>query len=200
MEATGARCIFAPGDVRLEADVESMFQTIDREFGRLDILVSNAGIVRREDIFETTLESWHEVVDTHLTGFFLCAKAAMLRMREQRSGRIIVNSSVTAWRGAIRGVVHYSAAKAGQIGRVHTLAQTAAAYGITVNAVAPGVIETEMLHSAHGAEGICKLAGEIPLGLGTPDDVGSAVVYLASDEAKHITGATIDVNGGLYFR
>lgn len=126
IEATGARFLLAPADVRSEADVESMFSAVDRQFGRLDILVSNAGITRREDIFETTLQSWHDVVDTHLTGFFLCARAAMFRMREQRSGRIIVNSSVTAWRGAIRGFVHYTAAKAGQIGIVHTLARTAA--------------------------------------------------------------------------
>jgi 3-oxoacyl-[acyl-carrier protein] reductase len=139
-------------------------------------------------------------VDTHLTGTFLGCRAAMRRMREQRGGRIITNSSVTAWRGAIRGVVHYAAAKAGQIGLTHTLARTAAPYGITVNAIAPGVIETEMLRQAHGEAGIREVAREIPLGLGTVEDVAAAVVFLASDEARHITGATLDVNGGFYFR
>lgn len=196
----GARAEFVHADVRSEQEVEAMFAFTDREFGRLDILVSNAGVTRREDIFETTLAGWQEVIDTHLTGFFLCARAAMLRMREQRSGRIIVNSSVTAWRGAIRGFVHYTAAKAGQIGLVHTLARTAAPFGVTVNAVAPGVIETAMLRQAHGEEGIREIASQIPLGLGTADDVAAACVYLASDEARHVTGATLDVNGGFYFR
>jgi 3-oxoacyl-[acyl-carrier protein] reductase len=95
--------------------------------------------------------------------------------------------------------VHYAAAKAGQIGLTHTLARTAAPFGITVNVIAPGVIETEMLRQAHGKDGIREVAKEIPLGLGTIDDVAYAVIFLASDEAKHITGATLDVNGGFYF-
>lgn len=200
IESAGSRPLFLAGDVRVERDVEAMFEAIDRSFGRIDILVSNAGVTRREDIFETSLDGWHEVLDTHLTGFFLCARAAMFRMREQRYGRIIVNSSVTAFRGAIRGFVHYTAAKAGQLGMVHTLARTAAPYNITVNAVAPGVIETEMLRAAHGEEGIREIAREIPLGLGSAQDVAMSTVFLASNEAKHITGATLDVNGGFYFR
>jgi 3-oxoacyl-[acyl-carrier protein] reductase len=200
IRATGVQALFIAADVRDEHAVEAMFRAIDEAFHRIDILVSNAGVVRREDIFETTLEGWREVVDTHLTGFFLCARAAMVRMREQRSGRIVVNSSVTAFRGSVRGFVHYSAAKSGQIGMVRTLARTAAPFGVTVNAVAPGVIETAMLRTAHGEEGIREIAKEIPLGLGEIDDVAAAVVFLASDEAKHITGATIDVNGGFYFR
>lgn len=200
IEAAGARALFFPADVRVEREVDAMFEAAVLHFGRIDILVSNAGVTRREDIFETTLEGWHEVLDTHLTGFFLCARAAMFRMREQRSGRIIVNSSVTAFRGAIRGFVHYTAAKAGQLGLVHTLARTAAPFHITVNAVAPGVIDTEMLRTAHGEEGIRAVAQDIPLGLGSARDVATSVVFLASDEAKHITGATLDVNGGFYFR
>lgn len=196
----GAQGTFCPADVRSETMVEAMFASIDRDYQRLDVLVNNAGITRREDIFETSLQSWHEVLDTHLTGTFLCARAAMMRMKVQKSGRIITNSSVVAWRGAIRGFVHYAAAKAGQIGLTRTLARTAAPFGITVNAVAPGVIETEMLHEAHGESGIRTLEDEIPLGLGTPEDVAAAIVFLASDEARHITGATLDVNGGFYFR
>jgi 3-oxoacyl-[acyl-carrier protein] reductase len=196
----GSGASFLVADVRDEAAVEAMFAAIDRDYGRIDILVNNAGIVRQEDIFHTSLESWRAVLDTHLTGAFLCCRAAMLRMRRQRSGRIITNSSVTAWRGAIRGFVHYAAAKAGQIGLTRTLARTAAPYGITVNAIAPGVIETDMLRQAHGEEGIREIAKEIPLGLGSVEDVAAAVVFLASEEAKHITGATLDVNGGFYFR
>lgn len=196
----GAQALFFAADVRSEDMVEAMFAAIDRDFQRIDILVNNAGITRREDIFSTSLQSWHDVIDTHLTGAFLCSRAAMIRMKVQRSGRIITNSSVVAWRGAILGFVHYAAAKAGQIGMTRTLARTAAPFGITVNAVAPGVIETEMLHEAHGESGVHALEKEIPLGLGAPEDVAAAVVFLASDEAKHITGATLDVNGGFYFR
>jgi len=145
-------------------------------------------------------ESWHAVLDTHLTGVFLCSRAAMRVMREQRAGRIVLMGSVVAWRGAIRGFVHYAAAKAGQVGFSRTLARTAAPFGITVNVVAPGVIETEMRHQAHGAAGIAEVAKEIPLGLGHIEDVGAAVVYLASDEARHVTGTVLDVNGGFYFR
>ncbi len=198
--AAGAKGLFLQADVRREEEVESMFAALDRECGRIDILVNNAGVVHREDIFDTSLESWHEVIDTHLTGAFLCSKAALFRMRERRAGRIITNSSVTAWRGAIRGFVHYAAAKAGQLGLTRTLARTAAPYGITVNAIAPGVVDTEMLRLAHGPEGIRELAKEIPLGLGTVEDVAAGVVFLASDEARHITGATLDINGGFYFR
>jgi NAD(P)-dependent dehydrogenase (short-subunit alcohol dehydrogenase family) len=196
----GARALVAQADVRSEEQVEAMFRRVDAEFGRIDILVNNAGIVRRQDIFETTLEDWRAVLDTHLTGMFLCSRAAMLRMRERRWGRIIQISSVVAFRGAIRGFVHYAAAKGGQVSFTRTLARTAAPYGITVNAVAPGVIETEMLREAHGEAGIRELDREIPLGLGTPGDVGAAVAFLASEEARHITGATLDVNGGMYFR
>lgn len=200
MCAAGAAAVFHAADVRSEEQVESMFQAILRERGRLDILVNNAGIVAREDIFDTSLESWRAVLDTHLTGTFLCSRAAMRIMREQRSGRIIQIGSVVAWRGAIRGFVHYAAAKAGQAGFTRTLARTAAPFGITVNLIAPGVIETEMLHQAHGTEGIREVAREIPLGLGSVADVGSAAVFLASDESRHITGAVLDVNGGFYFR
>lgn len=200
VRAAGASALFVSADVRSEEDVERMFALLDHRFGRIDILVNNAGIVRRQDIFGTSVADWRDILDTHLLGMFLCSKAAMLRMREQRAGRIIQISSVVAWRGAVRGFVHYATAKAGQIGFTRTLARTAAPYRITVNAVAPGVIETDMLHQAHSEEEIRELDREIPLGLSTLDDVSSAVVFLASEEAKHITGSVIDVNGGLYFR
>ncbi|WP_321473890.1 SDR family NAD(P)-dependent oxidoreductase [uncultured Paludibaculum sp.] len=197
---TGAQACFLAADVRSEEQVDEMFRQVVERFGRLDILVNNAGITRREDIFETSLEGWHAVLDTHLTGTFLCARAAMRIMREQRCGRIIQMSSVLAWQAAVRGFVHYAAAKGGQIAFTHTLSKTAAPFGITVNAIAPGVIETEMLRQAHGEAGIAEVAKQIPLGLGSVEDVAAAAVFLASDESKHITGATIDVNGGYYYR
>lgn len=196
----GAEALFIVADVRKEELVKAMFTTIDNTFKRIDILVNNAGITRREDIFSTSLESWYDVIDTHLTSTFLCSREAMLRMREQHSGRIITNSSVVVWRGAIRGFVHYAAAKAGQVGFTRTLARTASPFGITVNAVAPGMIETDMFRESHDEAGIRAIAADIPLGMGTPEDIAAAVVFLASNEAKHITGAVLDVNGGVHFR
>ncbi|MBR4799967.1 MAG: SDR family oxidoreductase, partial [Clostridia bacterium] len=136
----------------------------------------------------------------NLTSGMLCSKRAMEIMRGQKSGRIIFISSVVAERGALFGHVHYAATKAGQIGIVKSMARTAAPLGITVNAIAPGLIATELLVQTHGEEGVKELGANIPLGLGEPADVGAAAVYLASDEAKYVTGATLDVNGGANFR
>lgn len=200
VQAAGAKPLLVLADVRDEQQVEAMFSALDNAFGRLDILVNNAGIVFREDIFETSLEHWRAVIETHLTGTFLCSRAAARRMRRQRSGRIIQISSVVGQRGALKGFIHYATAKAGQLGFTKTLALTLAPYGITVNAVAPSAIDTAMLAGAHSREAIEQLASNIPLGIGSVQDVASAVVFLASDEAKHITAATLDVNGGSYPR
>jgi 3-oxoacyl-[acyl-carrier protein] reductase len=196
----GRRSIAIKADVSSEADVDSMFETIVKEFGRLDILVNNAGTTRDEDIFETTLENWKKILDTNLTSAFLCSKNAMKIMKEQKAGRIIQISSIVGQRGALYGHVHYGATKSGQVGFSKTLARTAAPYGITVNSIAPGLIGTELLYQTHGDEEIKKLSETIPLGLGTIEDVGAAAVYLASDEARYMTGATLDLNGGMNMR
>ena len=121
-------------------------------------------------------------------------------MREQRSGRIVNISSVVAHRGALFGHVHYAATKSGILGFTKTLARTGAPLGINVNAVAPGIIETELLRRTHGDEGVADLAQTIPLGLGRPSDVSNAVAFLCAEASRYITGATLDVNGGAYFR
>jgi len=187
-------------DVRQEDQVREMFAAIDAAFGRLDILVNNAGVCHFEHIFDTTLERWHRVLDTHLTGTFLCSRQAMERMKGQRYGRIIQISSVVAHQGALQGFVHYAAAKSGQLGFTRTLARTAAPLGITVNAIAPGLIATDMLFQTHGEDGARKLEKLVPLGLGTVEDVAAAALFLSSDEARYVTGAVLDVNGGLYLR
>lgn len=201
VRATGRQALVIDCDVGDEPSVEAMFKAVDRAFGRLDVLVNNAGIARAEDIFETSLDSWNAVLRTNLTGAFLCARAAMIRMRTQGSGRIIQMSSVVAHQGALKGHVHYGASKAGLIGLTKSLARTAAIHGITVNAVAPGIVETDMLHATHGDAGIAELKARVPLNaLAMPDDIAAAVVYLASDAARHITGAVLDINGGLMMR
>jgi 3-oxoacyl-[acyl-carrier protein] reductase len=201
IERLGQRAMSFDADVGAEAGVEALFQAVDQTFGRIDVLVNSAGIARSEDIFETTLESWNAVLRTNLTGTFLCARAAMLRMRAQRAGRIIQIGSVVGHQGALLGHVHYGASKAGVHGFTKSLARTAAAFGVTVNAVAPGIVATDMLQATHGAAGIAALQARIPLGeISTPEDVAAAVVYLASDAARHVTGAILDVNGGMLMR
>lgn len=200
LQAFGRHALAVQADVSQEDDVQRLFATTHREFGRLDVLVNNAGTTLPEDILETSLENWQQIINTNLTSTFLCSKYALEIMRSQGSGRIINISSIVGQRGALYGHAHYAATKSGQIGLTKTVARTAAPYGITVNAIAPGLISTELLFQTHGSEEIQKLSADIPLGLGTAEDVGYAVLFLASDEARFITGATIDVNGGAYFR
>jgi 3-oxoacyl-[acyl-carrier protein] reductase len=190
-----------PGDVGDEATVAALFDTLAARLSGLDILVNNAGTTRDETIFETTLESWNEILRINLTSAFLCSKRAMAMMRDQgRGGRIILLGSVTGHQGALFGHLHYAVSKAGLHGFAKTLARTAAPLGITVNALAPGIIATELLAATHGAAGVADLERRVPLGLGTPDDVAAAALYLASDAGRHVTGAVLDINGGMYMR
>ncbi|GBF73298.1 SDR family oxidoreductase [Paenibacillus sp. 598K] len=196
----GRRVWYVQADVGREHEVRGLFDEIDRRCGKLDILVNNAGVSRTETIMETELENWSQVLETNLTSCFLCSKYGLERMMRQGRGRIIQISSVVAHQGAIFGHVHYAASKSGMLGLTKSLARTAAPYGITVNAVAPGIIDTELLRRTHGEERLEELSRSVPLGLGSVDDVAAAVVFLASDEARYMTGSTIDINGGLYFR
>lgn len=196
----GRKALVLKADVSDPVQVKEMFDQIMKTFNRLDILVNNAGTSQDKDIFEMTYEDWDRIIKTNLTSGMICSKAAMEIMREQNSGRIIFISSVVGERGALFGHIHYAATKSGQIGITKTLARTAAKHNITVNAIAPGLIRTELLVQTHGEEGVEELGASIPLGLGKIEDVGAAAVYLASDEAGYVTGATLDVNGGANFR
>lgn len=201
IQAMGQRCAAIGADVSRESEVDRLFAEAAETFGRLDILVNNAGISREETIFDITADSWRHVLDTNLTSTFLCAKRAMEAMREQAApGRIIQITSLAGHQGAVYGHVHYAASKSGQIGLTKTLARTGAPYGITVNAIAPGIIDSDLLHRLHGEEKVKALTDAVPLGLGSAEDVAYAAVFLASDEARYITGVTLDVNGGIYFR
>jgi len=193
------KAISIQADVGNEADVEQMFKQIDSELGSIDILVNNAGTTKAHDIFETELDEWNMIIRTNLTSAFLCSKAAMKRMNKG-FGRIINISSIVGQRGALFGHVHYAASKSGMFGFTKTLARTAAPLGITVNCIAPGIINTELLVQTHGETEIKNLADSVPLGLGICRDVGLAVVFLAGDGGRYITGATIDVNGGMNLR
>lgn len=200
IKALGRKTLLIEADVSIESEVKQLFSAINKHFGRLDILVNNAGTSQAKDIFEATLEDWQYIIDTNLTSCFLCSKEAMNLMAKQQSGRIINISSVVGERGALFGHVHYAATKSGMLGMTKTLSRTGAPLGITVNAVAPGIIETELLFKTHGVEGVEKLSASIPLGLGKPRSIGLAVAYLAGEGGNYITGTTIDVNGGINMR
>ena len=171
-------------------------QIVERH-GRLDIIVSNAGIARDQLLMRMKREDWDEVLLTNLTATYVLAQAAVRPMLKQRGGRIIVISSVVGQTGNA-GQVNYAASKAGLIGFAKALAREIASRGITVNVVAPGLVETDMTR-AMSEQGQIDWAAQIPLGRrGTPDDVAAAVCFLASDEAAYITGHVLAVNGGMY--
>lgn len=196
----GRRVLIAAADVSNEDQVCSMFEKTIGEFGGLHILVNNAGTSQNKDVFGISLDDWHFILNTNLTSCFLCAREAMKVMREGGFGRIINISSVVAERGSIHGHLHYTSTKSGMLGLTKTLSRTAAPLGINVNAVAPGIIETELLTATHGDDGIKKLCAEVPLGLGKPRAVGLAVAFLCGEGGDYITGSTIDVNGGMHMR
>lgn len=196
----GRRATLIQADVSVEEEVKAMFQQIKTDFGQLDILVNNAGTSQAKTIFEATTDDWNYLLHTNLTSCFLCAKEAMDLMSVRRSGSIVNISSVVGEQGALFGHVHYAATKSGMLGFTKTLARTAAPLGITVNAIAPGIIETELLLKTHGPEGIEKLSESVPLGLGTPRQIGLAVAFLCGEGGSYITGTTLDINGGMYMR
>jgi len=171
-------------------------QVIQRH-GRLDIVVSNAGITRDQLLLRMKKTEWDEVIATNLTATFTLAQAAMRPMIRQRGGRIIAVSSVVGQMGNA-GQTNYAASKAGLIGFAKALAREVASRGVTVNVLAPGMIDTDMTR-ALARDAQADWAAQIPLGrLGTVDDVAAAACFLASDEAAYITGHVLAVNGGMY--
>ena len=184
-------------DVMDSASVGRMIGTALDRFGRVDILVNNAGIARDQLLVRMKRDEWDAVLATNLTAAFTCAQAALRPMLKQRFGRIISISSVVGQMGNA-GQANYAASKAGVIGMTKSLAREVASRGITVNVVAPGMIDTEMTRAVMQASR-AAWASEIPLGrLGTPEEVAAAVGFLASDKAAYITGQVVGVNGGLY--
>jgi 3-oxoacyl-[acyl-carrier protein] reductase len=182
------------------ADASSIRAMIDgtlERHGRIDILVNNAGIARDQLMLRMKREDWDQVIETNLTAAFSCVQAALKPMIKQRSGRIISISSVVGQMGNA-GQANYAASKAGLIGFTKAVAREVASRGITVNAVTPGLIETDMT-KAITEKAQADWSASIPLGrLGTPQEVAAAVCFLASDEAAYITGQVLAVNGGMY--
>lgn len=195
--AAGGRATALALDITDPTSVEAAVAATLAAHQRLDILVNNAGITKDQLMLRMKRDDWDAVINTNLTGTYTCVQAVLKTMVKQRAGRIISISSVVGQSGNA-GQVNYAASKAGLIGMTKALALEVASRGITVNAVAPGLIETDMTKGiSEGAHE--EWAAKIPLKrLGTPEDIASAVAFLASDEASYITGQVLAVNGGMY--
>lgn len=194
--ANGGIAYFMKVNTALYVEVEMATNKVIEQCGRIDILINNAGITRDSTIKKMTPELWQQVIDVNLTGVFNCAKCASAVMVEKGYGRIINTSSVVALYGNF-GQTNYVATKAGVIGLTKTLAKELGRKGVTVNAVAPGFIATEMVKKM--PENVLKAMEEkVPVGrLGLPEEIASVYLFLASDEAAYINGATLSVDGGI---
>jgi len=197
IQALGRSPLLFKGDVSDSTQVKAMVEMALAKWGRIDILVNNAGITHIATPFETTEEDWERVMRVNLKSAFLCSKAVLDVMVKQGGGRIINISSVVGKSGGIAGLT-YATSKAGMIGLTKSLATHLASYNILVNAIAPALIDTEMLRW-RTKEQWKETIASIPLKrLGDPMDMAEAAIFLASNGGNFITGATIDVNGGLY--
>lgn len=193
-DAAALRC-----DLADPANVAEMCAKIEAEFGGVDVLFNNAGIIAyRQGVGAVTAQEWDLVVDVNLRGPFLLCKGLMEGMKRRGGGRIINASSLAARVGGIEAGIHYAASKAGLLGLTRTLAKEGGPYGITANAIAPGIIETDPVRKQISGHEDAYLAG-IPLRrLGKPEDVANVVLFLASPLSSYVTGIVIDINGGQY--
>jgi 3-oxoacyl-[acyl-carrier protein] reductase len=197
LRSSGAQVLAVKADVTRASDVEEMVEACLTRFERVDILVNNAGITRDGLLLRMKDEDWDAVLNVNLRGAFYCIRAALRPMIKQRSGRIINITSVVGVMGN-PGQANYAASKAGIIGLTKAVAKEVVSRGITVNAVAPGFIETEMTGSLN-PELKARMLAQIPLGrFGTPEEVAALVLFLASDRAAYITGQVLHINGGLW--
>ncbi len=195
--ALGESTIAVPADV---ADADAVLAMVKRTlgaFGRLDILVNNAGVLHPTRLETITDLEWRRTIDVHLTGAFFCTRSAVAPMKQSGYGRI-VNVSSTAGRSvSTLGGAHYTASKAGLLGLTRAAAKELAPHGITVNAVCPGLIDTDMARRNATPSQIAEYERSFPLRrVGTPSEVATAILYLASERAGYITGAALDINGG----
>ena len=197
VRSAGSDAIAAPGDVSSGEDVKGMVAAALQRFGAVHILVNNAGLLRPTAVVDIEEAEWDLVVDVNLKGTYLCSRAVLSGMQQQGWGRIVNFSSTAGKNVSTVGGAHYTAAKAGILGFTRHLASEVAGHGITVNAVCPGLIDTEMVRSTIPSDRMKAYAESFPISrLGEPSEVAELVAFLASDRAAYITGASLDINGG----
>lgn len=196
IENAGGQAIIVQADVANEEAVAALVKQTTEAFGRIDILVNNAGITRDNLLMRMKEGDWDAVMNTNLKGIFMCTKAVSRVMMKQKYGKMINMTSVVGITGNA-GQCNYAAAKAGVIGFTKSMAKELASRGITVNAIAPGFIDTDMT-AVLSEELKENLVTQVPVGrLGSPDDIAAAVLFLVSDSANYITGQTLNVDGGM---
>jgi len=197
IEAKGQRAVAVQGDVSKEEDIEHILKTVEAELGKIEVLINNAGIERDGLLIRMKSEDWDKVLDINLKGVFLSTKLIGKKMLKLKKGRIINITSVVGLMGNA-GQANYAASKAGVIGFTKSVAKEFASRGITVNAVAPGFIKSDMTNKLSD-EVKESYAKAIPLGrMGEAEDIANTVAFLASEQAAYITGQTIQVDGGMY--
>ncbi len=195
--SAGGQAVAIHTDVTKPADADGLAAVAVARFGRIDVLVNNAGILRTTRAAEVTPDEWHLVVDANLTGAFLCARAAYPALRDSGHGRIVNVASMAGRATSTLGGVHYTTAKAGVLGLTRHLAREWAGDAITVNAISPGIVNTPMVRDSTDADRMARVLESIPLGrLADAAEIASLVCFLASDEAAYITGANVDIHGG----
>ena len=193
----GGEAVAVPGSVTSSADVGRMVKATLKQYGEVHILINNAGILRPTPVIDIEEEEWDMVVEVNLKGTYLCSRAVLPAMQESKWGRIVNFSSTAGKNISTVGGAHYTAAKAGILGFTRHLASEVARYGITVNAICPGLIDTEMIRSTISDERAQEYADSFPISrMGQPSEVAELVAFLASDKAAYITGAALDINGG----
>jgi NAD(P)-dependent dehydrogenase (short-subunit alcohol dehydrogenase family) len=193
----GGKALGVELNVTSKESVDTMVETVLNEYGRIDILVNNAGISQKVTVEDMTVEDMAKVFNVNMFGLFLCTQAVLEPMKKQKFGRVVSLSSVSAKRGGgVFGGAHYSASKAAVLGFSKNLAREVAVEGITVNCVAPGLVNTEIWKSLPKEDADNVIAG-IPMGRpGETEEIASTIAFLASEEASYITGEEIDINGG----
>lgn len=198
LKTLGIDFLLVQADVTKETEVQRLVDKAMGKYQAIDILVNNAGITEPEFVMETTLEKWERMLSINLTSAFICSKAVLEHMMERKQGNILNMSSICGKNGGLGAGVHYSAAKAGILGLTKGLASHLAPYNIRVNAITPAMIETRMI-SWRSKELMKDVIDAIPLKrLGTVEEVAALALYLVSEASSFVTGATVDINGGLY--
>jgi NAD(P)-dependent dehydrogenase (short-subunit alcohol dehydrogenase family) len=193
----GQEAVAMKVDITNKAEVQDMLKKVLDKYQRIDILVNCAGILRFSPIEDLSEKDWNDILDVNLTGTFFCSQAVIKTMKKQKSGKIVNISSCAAKVGGVRAAASYSVSKAGVSNLTICLAKELAPYKVNVNAIAPSMIDTPMTNQpGYGKEAKVNFVKTIPLGLGKPEDIANAILFLVSDKSCYITGEILDVNGG----